>query len=142
MIYDLASRHRGFPQWGPAIFGAISLLAASAFTAAAAWTLDPVSSSLKYQSVKKNTVVETNKIRNLSGTIQPDGAASVSIDLNSVDTGVDIRDTRMRFLSSKPLSRRAVSSPRMSILPAFADLPTKRRIKMKLAYSSSTCTVT
>jgi outer membrane protein OmpA-like peptidoglycan-associated protein/polyisoprenoid-binding protein YceI len=136
MIVDRAWRDLRLPQRGLVIFAAICLLAASACEAAAAsvWTLDPASSSLKYQSVKKITVVETNKIRNLSGTIQPDGAASVSIDLNSVDTGVDIRDTRMRFLFFETFKfPTAIVSTHVDPA-AFADLPTKRRINVKLPF--------
>ena len=136
MIVDRASRHRRFPQWRLVMFATICLLAASTFEAAAAsaWTLDPASSSLKYQSVKKITVIETNKIRNLSGTIQPDGAASVSIDLSSVDTGVDIRNVRMRFLFFETFKfPTAIVSTHVDPA-AFADLPTKRRIKMKLPF--------
>src|ERR1700760_2686071 len=100
MIVGRVWRRLRFSQRGLAILAAVWFLAASVVEADAAspWTLDPASSSLKYQSVKKITVIETNQIRNLSGTIQPDGSASVSIDLNSVETGIDIRNVRMRFL--------------------------------------------
>lgn len=66
--------------------------------AQANWTLDPTASVLTYQSVKKNTIVETNKIRNISGSLTTAGDAKVTFDLNSVDTGVDLRNVRMRFL--------------------------------------------
>ena len=39
-----------------------------------AWLLDPAASTLTYQSVKKNTIVETNTIRNLSGHATPPAA--------------------------------------------------------------------
>src|SRR3569832_419618 len=67
-------------------------------SAAPNWTLDPDASVLTYQSVKKNTIVETNKIRNITGTLTSAGDAKVTFDLNSVDTGVDLRNVRMRFL--------------------------------------------
>jgi len=66
--------------------------------AADGWTLDPAQSIVTYQSVKKNTIVETNTIRNISGGISASGDAKVDFDLNSVDTGVDLRNVRMRFL--------------------------------------------
>jgi outer membrane protein OmpA-like peptidoglycan-associated protein/polyisoprenoid-binding protein YceI len=103
--------------------------------AASPWTLDPASSSLKYQSVKKITVIETNQIRNLSGTIQPDGAASVSIDLNSVETGIDIRNVRMRFLFFETFKYPTATVSVRVDPAAFADLPTKRRLKLKLPFT-------
>ena len=66
--------------------------------AAPNWTLDPSASVITYQSVKKNTIVETNKIRNITGTLSSAGDAKITFDLNSVDTGVDLRNVRMRFL--------------------------------------------
>ncbi|HEY1862080.1 MAG TPA: OmpA family protein [Roseiarcus sp.] len=137
MIVDGASRHLRFPQRGLVILAALWFLAASVFEAAAAspWTLDPASSSLKYQSVKKITVIETNQIRNLSGTIQPDGAASVLIDLNSVETGIDIRNVRMRFLFFETFKYPMATVSAHVDPAAFADLPTKRRLKLKLPFT-------
>jgi OOP family OmpA-OmpF porin len=137
MIVDQAWRHLRFPQRGLVILAAVWFLAASVLEAAAAspWTLDPASSSLKYQSVKKITVIETNKIRNLSGTIQPDGAASVLIDLNSVETGIDIRDVRMRFLFFETFKYPTATVSAHVDPAAFADLPTKRRLKLKLPFT-------
>src|SRR4051794_12551850 len=74
------------------------LLGSQVASAAPNWTLDPAASVITYQSVKKNTIVETNKIRNITGTLSAAGDAKVKFDLNSVDTGVDLRNVRMRFL--------------------------------------------
>ncbi|RUT83078.1 flagellar motor protein MotB, partial [Mesorhizobium sp. USDA-HM6] len=71
------------------------LFGPQAADAAPNWTLDPSASVLTYQSVKKNTIVETNKIRNITGTLSAAGDAKISFDLNSVDTGVDLRNVRM-----------------------------------------------
>lgn len=62
------------------------------------WTLDPAASSLRYQSVKKGNVVETNAFATLSGLITEQGMAQVRILLDSVDTRIDLRNVRMRFL--------------------------------------------
>jgi polyisoprenoid-binding protein YceI len=61
-----------------------------------AWTLDPAASRLTYVSIKAGEVAEINRFGRLSGTVAPDGMASLDIDLASVDTGVEIRDERMR----------------------------------------------
>lgn len=61
-----------------------------------AWTLDPAGSRLGYVSIKAGEVAENNRFDKLSGAVAADGTASLDIDLASVNTGVDIRNERMR----------------------------------------------
>jgi polyisoprenoid-binding protein YceI len=61
-----------------------------------AWTLDPAGSRLSYVSIKAGEIAEANRFEKLSGTVAADGTASLDIDLASVNTGVDIRNERMR----------------------------------------------
>ncbi|MBZ9942443.1 OmpA family protein [Mesorhizobium sp. BR1-1-13] len=98
------------------------------------WTLDPTASVLTYQSVKKNTIVETNKIRNISGSLTSDGDAKITFDLNSVDTGVDLRNVRMRFLFFETFKFPTAELTAKVDPAAFADLPTKRRMKAVLPF--------
>jgi OmpA-OmpF porin, OOP family len=63
-----------------------------------AWRLDPAQSSFVFTSVKKGNVVENSKFSSFFGEISKTGDAQVAIDLESVDTGVDLRNVRMRFL--------------------------------------------
>ena len=65
---------------------------------ASSWILAPQHSSLNFLSTKKGTVTEVHEFNSLSGAVAPDGSAEVTIQLESVSTGVDIRDVRMRFL--------------------------------------------
>jgi polyisoprenoid-binding protein YceI len=60
------------------------------------WTLDPAASRLAYVSIKAGEVAEANRFDTLSGSVAADGTASLDIDLASVNTGVEIRDERMR----------------------------------------------
>ncbi|AUX70796.1 hypothetical protein CHX26_03490 [Porphyrobacter sp. HT-58-2] len=60
------------------------------------WTLDPATSRLSYVSIKAGEVAEANRFDALSGSVAADGTASLDIDLSSVETGVDIRNERMR----------------------------------------------
>ncbi|TPK92452.1 OmpA family protein [Mesorhizobium sp. B2-4-17] len=106
-------------------------------SAAANWTLDPAASVLTYQSVKKNTIVETNKIRNITGTLSSAGDAKISFDLNSVDTGVDLRNVRMRFLFFETFKYPTAELTAKVDPAAFADLPVKRRIKATLPFRLS-----
>ncbi len=62
------------------------------------WTLSPMGSTLGFQSVKNGTKVEMNNIATFGGKIGPDGKASVEIALDSIDTHIDLRNVRMRFL--------------------------------------------
>ncbi len=75
---------------------ALPLTTLAALPAAAGWTLDGKASSLHFVSVKKGTVGEVHRFRELAGTIGDDGQAKVEIVLDSVDTRVPIRDERMR----------------------------------------------
>ena len=60
------------------------------------WTIDSAASHLDYVSIKAGEVAEANRFEKLTGTVGADGAARVEIDLASVNTGVEIRDERMR----------------------------------------------
>ena len=62
------------------------------------WTLKPELSALNFQSVKKQTVVESSSFATMEGTISPTGATEVNVLLDSVDTKIDLRNVRMRFL--------------------------------------------
>ncbi|MEM6939579.1 MAG: OmpA family protein [Pseudomonadota bacterium] len=62
------------------------------------WKLQPEMSSLNFQSVKKQTVVESSSFATIEGAISPTGETEVAVLLDSVDTKVDLRNVRMRFL--------------------------------------------
>jgi outer membrane protein OmpA-like peptidoglycan-associated protein len=62
------------------------------------WTLDPGASALRFQSVKNETKAEQSGFATLSGTIGADGAVELRVALDSVDTKIDLRNVRMRFL--------------------------------------------
>jgi polyisoprenoid-binding protein YceI len=70
--------------------------AAPAAVTESAWALDPAGSRLAYVSIKAGEVAENNRFERLSGSVAADGTASLDIDLASVETGVDIRNERMR----------------------------------------------
>ena len=60
------------------------------------WTLDAAGSRLTYVSIKAGEVAEANRFPRLSGSVGPDGTASVEIDLAALDTGAELRNERMR----------------------------------------------
>ena len=117
-----------------AICIAVALIAGASVAHAQNWTLDAAASKLTYQSVKKNTVVETNSIRNISGSLTADGQANVVFDLDSVDTGIDLRNVRMRFLFFETFKYPKAEITAKVDPAAFADLPSKRRMTSKLPF--------
>ncbi len=77
------------------------LVLACSSVAANAWTLDPASSSLHFFSVKKDAIGENHSFTTLSGSIDKTGHARLLIDLNSVETGIPIRNERMQKILFK-----------------------------------------
>ncbi|MCB5206339.1 YceI family protein [Methylovorus mays] len=81
-----------------AAFLPLALLSLVAFSvpAHADWVLNPQASDLSFVSIKKNSIAEIHHFKELSGSISDAGAFSLSIKLASVDTGIAVRDERMR----------------------------------------------
>jgi polyisoprenoid-binding protein YceI len=67
------------------------LITAPAYSA---WKIDSSKSSLTFVSIKKGTIAENHRFKKFSGGINK-GIANISIDLNSVDTKIAIRDERI-----------------------------------------------
>jgi polyisoprenoid-binding protein YceI len=80
----------------PALMAGSLLLAAVAMPAAAGWIMDPARSHLTFVSIKAKDVGEVNTFKEVTGSIGDDGAVTVSMYLDSVDTLIPIRDERMR----------------------------------------------
>ncbi|MEM9582560.1 MAG: YceI family protein [Pseudomonadota bacterium] len=59
------------------------------------WTLDGENSKLSFGSVKKEYVGEVHTFEDISGTVGADGAMAIDVNLASVETYIDIRNTRM-----------------------------------------------
>lgn len=62
------------------------------------WKLDADASELQFLSVKKNSVAEHSGFATFSGVIDPEGGAEIRVQMDSVDTKIDLRNVRMRFL--------------------------------------------
>ena len=63
---------------------------------AGAWQLAADQSNVGFVSIKAGDVGEAHSFKTLEGSVAPDGAVNIGIDLASVETGVDIRNQRMR----------------------------------------------
>lgn len=60
------------------------------------WRVISEASELSYVTVKAGEIAEVNGFDGLTGSVSADGAAQIDIALGSVNTGIDIRDERMR----------------------------------------------
>ena len=102
---------------------------------AGGWTLAADGSTLGFQSVKNETKVEASSLATFSGTISEAGDAEVRVALDSVDTKIDLRNVRMRFLFFETFKfPEAIITAHID--PALiADLSTKRRMTVTLPYT-------
>jgi polyisoprenoid-binding protein YceI len=61
------------------------------------WVVAPAS-SIQFVSVKNSTVGELNRFESVSGTVTDAGEIVVEVALDSVQTGIDIRNERLKNL--------------------------------------------
>lgn len=64
----------------------------------AQWELDSARSRVSFISIKNDAVGETHHFSSVVGFVSEDGDVQVAIDLDSVDTLIEIRDERLREL--------------------------------------------
>ncbi|GAA4361557.1 YceI family protein [Kangiella marina] len=60
------------------------------------WSIESAQSELNFSSTKNGDITETHSFESLSGTVKANGEARIAIDLNSVNTNIEIRDERMQ----------------------------------------------
>ncbi|VVQ27213.1 YceI family protein [Pseudomonas fluorescens] len=72
------------------------LLAAVMLPAQANWYLDGESSRLSFVSTKNANVSEVQRFLVLHGKVDPNGRAEVEVELDSINSGIPLRDERMR----------------------------------------------
>ena len=80
-------------------FGAVFGLAAAVCTspsALAQWALNGDHSEVNFISIKNDSVAETHSFDSLVGYISKDGHAQLTIELFTVNTAIEIRDTRLQ----------------------------------------------
>ncbi len=65
-------------------------------SAGGTWSLVADASRLSFVSVKGGDVAEVHHFAKLSGGVAPDGTATLEIPLDSVETGIPVRNARMR----------------------------------------------
>lgn len=75
-----------------------AFLLASTAMAWAGWEIDSSSSTINFVSIKNGSIGEMHSFDSLEGDIGADGNAQLSVDLESVETLIEIRNERMREL--------------------------------------------
>lgn len=105
---------------------------------ATGWLLQPAQSRLDFQSVKQTAkgeaVLELSSFAKFVGDIDAGGAAEVRIFLDSVDTRIDLRNVRMRFLFLETF-KFPEAVVRVQLDPAaLAGLGQARRMTLTLPY--------
>ena len=74
----------------------LAVLAAAALPAHANWYLDNESSRLSFTSIKNVDIAEVHRFLVLHGKVDGKGVAEVEVELESVNTGIPLRDERLR----------------------------------------------
>jgi polyisoprenoid-binding protein YceI len=84
----------------PLLYRALILLILpfTTMTALAGWELDTEQSSLQFISVKNNSVAELHHFKMIHGTMSDNGDVQLEIPLASVETGIEIRNERLKSL--------------------------------------------
>lgn len=63
---------------------------------AGGWTIVEAESTLTFDTVKNGDIDETHELSGISGFSDADGSIRITLDMNSVETFIDIRNERMR----------------------------------------------
>jgi hypothetical protein len=74
----------------------VLLLAGASLSAHADWYLDGESSRLSFVSTKNAHIAEVQRFLVLHGKVDDQGLANVEVELDSINSGIPLRDERMR----------------------------------------------
>ncbi|WP_017906085.1 YceI family protein [Pseudomonas asplenii] len=74
----------------------LALLGALALPAQANWYLDNESSRLSFVSTRNADISEVHRFLTLHGKVDRQGVATLDVELESVSTGIPLRDERLR----------------------------------------------
>jgi OmpA-OmpF porin, OOP family len=96
------------------------------------WVLDPHQSHLYMQTEKGDHIVEKHEFTSIEGRVGRDGDASLKIDLGSLETGIDLRNVRMRFLLFETFKFPSAEVTAKLDKAKLATLPSAKRISYTL----------
>ena len=125
-------------HWLTTCLGAALALFVSA--ASAQWELDGERSRLSFISVKNASVGESHTFTSVAGSIGDDGHARVDIDLDSVETAIPIRNSRMRemlFETGTFPSANITTTVNPDVIAQAGKVPTVVTVPMSVALHGS-----
>ena len=73
-----------------------TLLSLLSWPSLAQWTLESEHSTINFTTVKKEHILENHQFDKFEAAVSAQGQLNLSIDLNSVNTNIAIRDQRMK----------------------------------------------
>ena len=104
---------------------------------AGGWRLDSEASELRFLSIKNGDTAEANRFTTISGLVTDQGKAQLRVLLDSVDTGIDLRNVRLRFMLFETfLHPEAVIIAQLDAA-RLSDLSTTRHKEIDLNYALS-----
>ncbi|CAH0319923.1 YceI family protein [Pseudomonas mediterranea] len=108
------------------------LLAGAALPARADWYLDGESSRLSFISSKNGNVSEVQRFLVLHGQVQPKGLARLQVELESINSGIPLRDERMRaeLFDIKQFGEATITA-QIDLLP-IQDLANGAQLELRL----------
>ncbi|CAN1599595.1 YceI family protein [Pseudomonas sp. B21-028] len=108
------------------------LLAGAVLPARADWYLDGESSRLSFISSKNGNVSEVQRFLVLHGQVQPKGLARLEVELESINSGIPLRDERMRaeLFDIKQFGEATVTA-QIDLLP-IQDLANGAQLELRL----------
>ena len=97
--------------------------------------LNDAASSISFQTIKNGSKLETSSFASFTGSVSESGEANLVIKLDSIDTKIDLRNVRMRFLFFETFKYpeatvRAIVDP-----AAIANLTQLGRIKLPVTFT-------
>ena len=98
------------------------------------WVLEAEQSTLRFTSIKKGSVIETSDFATYTGVIDPSGRAEIKVLTDSVDTKIDLRNVRMRFLFFETFKFPEATISLQLDDALVADLETVRRKVLTLPF--------
>ncbi|WP_165937611.1 OmpA family protein [Antarcticimicrobium sediminis] len=101
------------------------------------WHLDPAASELRFLSIKNGDLAEANRFDTISGLITDQGKAQIRVLLDSVDTGVDLRNVRLRFMLFESFQHPEAVITAQLDAALLRDLPALTRKEIDLSYALS-----
>ncbi|MCM2464030.1 YceI family protein [Pseudomonas sp. LARHCG127] len=120
-----------FKRFFPRVVASV-LLACAALPAQADWYLDGESSRLSFISSKNGNISEVQRFLVLHGQVQPDGLARLEVELESINSGIPLRDERMRaeLFEIKQFAEATVTA-KIDLMP-IQDLANGAQLELRL----------